>query len=405
MNIKKLALLNIAICAIITLQAQPSASYYTAETLDGKSGRALEMALGAIINPHTRISYDNLWGHFPVTDPGPADSIPAGSKYTDLVYDMYAWMQLRPHFYSDGDHSQTTGINREHAVPNSWWGAKAGQIYAYSDLHHLMPADGKANNKKSDSPLGSGANIPGATFVCTEGSGAKYWTIPQSERANYGNAPALWEPTDEYKGDFARMYLYVVCAYENHINWENNYMFESSDSVTTIKPWAKELLLQWHRQDGISDKERARNNAVEGIQHNRNPFVDYPELVEYIWGDKSTQEFSLANAVSAYSDEYINGTSPDTPDTPDTPDAKSAEIYFPFIVYMGEAFEPPTLKTNSDGAITYSSSDTSVAEVDEATGAITIKGVGRAKITAAQAETDHYASATATYLIEVRPAR
>ena len=120
------AVLLLAIGFVTTLCAQPAASYYTSEALDGKSGRDLELALSAIVYPHTCISYDDLWDKFPTTDPGPVDSIPAGAKYTDLVYDMYAWMGLRAHFYSDGDHEQTTGINREHAVPNSWWGAKAG---------------------------------------------------------------------------------------------------------------------------------------------------------------------------------------------------------------------------------------------------------------------------------------
>ena len=52
-----------------------------------------------------------------------------------------------------------------------------------------------------------------------------------------------------------------------------------------MKPWAIKLLLQWSRQDPVSEKERTRNEKVYAIQGNRNPFIDYPELVEYIWGD------------------------------------------------------------------------------------------------------------------------
>ena len=40
------------------------------------------------------------------------------------------------------------------------------------------------------------------------------------------------------------------------------------------------------RQDPVSQKEIDRNNAVYEFQHNRNPFIDYPELAEYIWGDQ-----------------------------------------------------------------------------------------------------------------------
>ena len=49
--------------------------------------------------------------------------------------------------------------------------------------------------------------------------------------------------------------------------------------------WAINLLLKWHRNDPVSQKEIYRNNAVYGIQNNRNPFIDYPELVEHIWGN------------------------------------------------------------------------------------------------------------------------
>ena len=385
------AVLLLAIGFVTTLCAQPAASYYTSEALDGKSGRDLELALSAIVYPHTRISYDDLWDKFPTTDPGPADSIPAGAKYTDLVYDMYAWMGMRPHYYSDGDHEQTTGINREHAVPNSWWGAKAGNTEAYSDLHHLMPADGKANNKKSDYPLGTGAGIEGSTFTYTENSGCHLWTVTADDDGYGGGASRVWEPSDEYKGDFARMYLYLACAYEGKLMWQTNYMFESDDQhYTTIKPWAKDVLLQWHRQDRISDKERARNNAVESIQQNRNPFVDYPELVEYIWGNKSGEAFTLANAVSSYSDEYSHPQG-----------EKTAHIYFARIARIGMPFKAPKLTTNSDGALTYSSSNPDVAEVNVATGEVTIKAEGTAVITVTQAETATFTAASASYMIKV----
>lgn len=61
-----------------------------------------------------------------------------------------------------------------------------------------------------------------------------------------------------------------------------------------------ELLLEWHRNDTVSQKELDRNNAVESLQHNRNPFIDFPELVEFIWGDKNTEAFCLADAKCAY---------------------------------------------------------------------------------------------------------
>ena len=109
-----LFLLGLVVVAAMSF-AQPQASYYTASTLDGKNGRDLELALQAIVYPHTRISYGHLWESYETTDLAPMDSIPA--SYTGenimLVYDMYAWMKWFPKFYEDNDHSQTGGINRE----------------------------------------------------------------------------------------------------------------------------------------------------------------------------------------------------------------------------------------------------------------------------------------------------
>lgn len=325
---KKVLLLLIAIMAASTASAQPREGYYTS-VLDGKSGRQLELAVQSIVRPHKRVRYDDLWDAFPITDPGPVDSIPAsymGDK-TDLVYDMYAWMGQFTKFYSDKNHTQTGGFNREHAVPNSWWGGKAGNTYAYSDLHHLTPADGCANSvAKNDYPLGehkegmtlgwpvaTKTNSSGYTYVTADtspdhkGSASHRWGIPSAMREEYGGATNVFEPADEYKGDFARMYFYVVCTYEGELYWRTNYMFETdeavpTDSLTNILPWAKELLLKWHRQDPVSRKELDRNNAVESLQANRNPFIDYPELVEHIWGDSSTNGFDLASAQCAYND-------------------------------------------------------------------------------------------------------
>lgn len=398
-------------CAIAAF-AQPQAGYYTSSTLDGKNGRELELALKAIIYPHTRLSYDDLWGYYPTTDPAPADSIPSSytGDATDLVYDMYAWMAEFPKFYSDNDHSQTGGINREHCVPNSWWGGKQGCTEAYSDLHHLVPSDGAANNAKGDYALGefttgmtlvfpkdTRANASGYTYIVADAQGhtAASHVWKPSDANQSGGSVNLYEPADQYKGDFARMYLYVVCAYEGELTWQTNYMFTSdADNITTILPWAKNLLLKWHRQDPVSDKERARNNAVELLQHNRNPFIDYPELVEYIWGNQSSQSFSLANAVSAYSPEYNNGGN--------TPAEKQeANLMFVFKAHVGQPFGGLVYNTNSNGAATYTSSNTAVAEVNAQTGAVTIKAVGETIITYTVAETENFFGAHEQYKIVV----
>ena len=69
----------------------------------------------------------------------------------------------------------------------------------------------------------------------------------------------------------------------------------SHNKYPAFKDWALQLLLKWAKEDPVSQKEIDRNNAVYGIQKNRNPFVDYPGLEQYVWGDKKDITFSYDN--------------------------------------------------------------------------------------------------------------
>ena len=123
----------------------------------------------------------------------------------------------------------------------------------------------------------------------------------------------VFEPADEYKGDFARAYMYLFTVYKG-LMWEyddsdRNYMFV--DNALSLRPWAQDLLLEWARQDPVSQKEIDRNEAVYKIQDNRNPFIDYPELAEHIWGIKSNEPFHIEDG--------------DTPDPNPNPDPQPSE--------------------------------------------------------------------------------
>lgn len=402
-------IVSLIVCSLAMLALADIPDNYYNSTIEHKNSIELELALKAIVNPHTHISYDNLWKKFETTDVVPADLLKDPAK-TDQVYDMYANINTFTKYYSDNDHTQTGGINREHCVPNSWWGGESGNAIAYTDLHHLVPSDGAANNAKSNHPLGeyqSGMTLSWPTETKTNTNGYTY-VIADNTADHSGSWSHVWnttsstkvfEPADEFKGDFARMYLYVVCAYEGDLNWqtEDNTMFSNGTTSvagatyghTEIAPWAKALLLKWHRQDPVSEKERLRNNAVQSIQGNRNPFIDYPILVEYIWGDSIAKtSFTLD----------MTSVTPGAPDTPETPG--SAALYFPHIAKLGQPFAEPAFTTNSDGAQTWTSSNTAVADVDNH-GKVTIKAVGTTIITVTQAETDTYTQGSASYMIKV----
>jgi hypothetical protein len=138
-------------------------------------------------------------------------------------------------------------------------------------------------------------------------------------RSQYGYI--CFEPAAEYRGDFARAYFYIATAYqdstwattyinEGYINPENYLFF--SDKIIGV-------LLDWHRADPVSDKEICRAEQISSIQHNRNPFIDYPELVEYIWGNKKGQAVSLSELTCTYGTstchEYVPAEDPHIYDT------------------------------------------------------------------------------------------
>jgi len=183
----------------------------------------------------------------------------------------------------------------EHCLPKGWWGGKANsnENDAFMDLHHLNPANARANNNKSDCPPGVvSTNITEVNPIFKKG-----------KNSAYGNF-FVFEPCDEYKGDFARAYFYIATAYENFI-WQtaaDNYM--TNDSYMEFKPWLQEVLVAWHRLDPVSEKEIVRNNRVSDIQHNRNPFIDYPELVEYIWGNKQGETVNLSSLTFTGDESY-----------------------------------------------------------------------------------------------------
>lgn len=201
------------------------------------------------------------WEAFPVTDRRPDGSI----------WDMYS--NTRRSFTNKRGES-ASNVEIEHCFPKSWWGAIENA--AWCDLYHLNPSDKQANGNKSNFPPGEvqkGDKLDNGVFRMDKATSSKYgW--------------CCFEPADCYKGDFARAYFYIATAYEDLVWAEVAKDYLDNSSYLEFKPWLMEVLLKWHRLDPVSQKELDRADQISSIQHNRNPFIDYPELVEYIWGDK-----------------------------------------------------------------------------------------------------------------------
>ncbi|MCD7971254.1 MAG: endonuclease [Candidatus Azobacteroides sp.] len=257
---------------INTLQAEIPEGYY--QSIHKKSNSTLKTALWRILKEHTTLKYNDMWYYFRFTD----------IREDGTVWDMYS-NTVRT--FSSGSTGSTSGMDREHCLPKSWWAlsAELDKYVSYTDLNNLYPSDATANARKSNYMLGSVTN---PTF---DNGVSKVGPNSYSE----GPARSSFEPADEYKGDFARTYLYMVTSYEDYAQqWRSDglYMFKN-DTYPVLQAWAVNMLLAWHRDDPVSQKERDRNEQVYRFQGNRNPFIDFPQLVEYIWGDSVSYTFSL----------------------------------------------------------------------------------------------------------------
>ena len=279
MNKMKIMIITVFSLFSLLTTAQVPDGYYS--SIDEKQERNLKTALSKILVNHTVLRYNDLWKHYPQTDV---------KEDGRTIWDMYS-NTIR--YYSLTPGQSTSGIQREHSLPKSWW-AVSNQVEdydAYSDLHHLYPADGDANQKKSNYILGEINNPTFNNGVSKVGKNTY----------NYTGAPAAnaFEPDDEYKGDFARTYFYMITCYEDYAQqWRSDGLNMFNNEIyPVLKPWAKDMLLKWHRNDPISEKEINRNNEVHIVQKNRNPFIDYPQLVEYIWGDSVNYTFRLPEGI------------------------------------------------------------------------------------------------------------
>lgn len=270
---KKYLFLSALVCASVFASVSAQTSYYS--SIEGvKGGQTIKDALYNLIKNVNTVSYgtgaNSTWGAFYTTD------VVIGT--TDVVADMYS-PEVR-HFGTKG--AAVDGMNIEHSVAKSWWGGT--QNNAYRDLHHLNPSDATANSRKSNYPMGELTSVSWTNGVMNVGK-ADIAGVSQN----------AFEPSDEYKGDFARTYMYMFTCYQN-LTWTYTWMVYEKSTYPTVKPWAVDLLLKWHRQDPVSEKEIVRNNAVYAIQGNRNPYVDYPRLADFVWGDSVNYEFHLYGA-------------------------------------------------------------------------------------------------------------
>ncbi|OOB84306.1 ribonuclease [Flavobacterium columnare] len=273
-------------------------TYYSSAT---GVGYILKTQLYNIIKGHTVISYTpGLWNLYYTSD------VNSDGKVWD-IYSNCNFVFGAP-LLTGGNQDDGKGgkvecerYNREHTFPKSWFGGSSG-MPMYTDAFHVMPTDKKDNGMRGSIPYGIVGNNP--TYVTNNNSKIGICTAP-----NTPTNLTVFEPADQYKGDIARNYFYMATRYEDKIsNWQNitvdaNAVLDGSNDQVYEK-WYLDLMITWHLQDPVSQKEIDRNNAVCAAQHNRNPFIDHPEYVCQIWSAQcqalSNAEFQLQTNISLY---------------------------------------------------------------------------------------------------------
>ena len=252
-------------------------NYYS--SINNQTGKALKTALFNIVSKHTTKGYKALWTFYI------NNSIDNYYEKDSSILDMYS-----EKVSSDDPYTFTAGTdqcgnykgegdcyNREHSFPKSWFGGSTGSAMG-NDVHHIFATDGKVNSMRSNFPYGE---VESATKTSMNGSKLG------NAKAALGYTGTVFEPIDEFKGDFARAHFYMVTAYEDKLSsWTPT---ASSAEVLTFntypsfKPWVITMLKKWSKNDPVSQKEIDRNNAAQKYQGNRNPFVDHPEYIGKIW--------------------------------------------------------------------------------------------------------------------------
>lgn len=294
--------------AVSVTPADNLPEYYA--SADGKSAKNLFDAVHVIAKKgYSSLGYNGLWSAYYETD----------LREDGTIWDMYSNCRFTLSGGKCGNYkNECDCYNREHSIPKSWFGGSTSGPGC--DIFHLVPTDGKVNGMRSNNPFGE---VNNATY--TSGNGSKLGsaksisisgTIVAGNNLSASCSGVVFEPVDEYKGDFARGYLGTM------IKWAGDYQaFTSGQGGTTfsgtytasgyfgLTKYGVALLLKWHREDPVSQKEIDRNNGIQKTQGNRNPFIDYPYLVEYIWGEKAGEKVNLSELISSSDSRFIPGKS------------------------------------------------------------------------------------------------
>jgi endonuclease I len=298
---------QISLAASVTAPADIPAYW---ASVDGKSGATLWSAVSAATGKNFKsIGYNGLYSAYLKTDVYPADSVGKAGK----IWDMYGECV----FASTNTCGNYNGVcdcyNREHSIPQSWWGGGTGGIG--NDIFHVLPTDGKINGVRSNYEYGEvngGTNWRGNKYGSAGSWSTDKKTIASSAGETVNGSGNVFEPKPQYKGDWARGIMGTIVKWQQSNLTTGNNFFSGTYTASGYYGLTKKavvLLMKWHREDPVSQKEIDRNNGIQATQGNRNPFIDYPYLAEYIWGEHAGETIDMDLLMPSTDPDFVPGVS------------------------------------------------------------------------------------------------
>lgn len=249
----------------IAIFAQSAPAYYNPVdfTLEGE---ALKQDLSALLNDtHDYVvDYNELWEILQQTDLVPENQ--------QNVYLIYGWDNNNAEDDDDlwrnknwtcgnGNPCTDETWNREHVYPKALDESSSDDSGPTADPHMLRSSDVEMNGMRANRLFAAGSGTP--SYITNNGD---------------------FYPGDNWKGDVARIIMYMYVRYGEQ--WNPNFVGQGSNSFHTDMP---DIFLQWNAEDPVSQYERNRNNIVENYQGNRNPFIDNPYLATIIWNGPAAE--------------------------------------------------------------------------------------------------------------------
>jgi len=242
--------------SVVTPISMQSPTYYNGISVSSPN---FVTQLHSKINPHTLMFYSDFDDTY-IQDFVHRDTV-NNEKVVTCAYSGEEYIYSAPFNFSV--------ISREHTYPQSWMPTFGDQTKPeYNDYHNLYPVNqNNANAVRSNKPLGK------VITVISSYGGAKYGLDSRGKQ--------VYEPRDSHKGNAARAIFYMATAY-NSIDGNNWSIPDPIDAFTVPYGQEETILKQWHWMDPVDEEEMARNDYIESIQNNRNPFIDSMNFACYI---------------------------------------------------------------------------------------------------------------------------